>query len=148
MAAPIPPGESKSRAMSRQRSRDTLPELAIRRLLHARGLRYRVHRPLIPSLRRNVDIVFPSARVAVDIRGCFWHACPEHATLPASNADWWARKLQGNKERDLDTELRVREAGWELVVVWEHEDPTEAADRIEGLVKARTVAGAPSRGKP
>lgn len=125
--------------MSRQRSRDTLPELSIRRVLHARGLRYRIHHRPIPSLRRHVDIVFPSARVAVDVRGCFWHSCPEHATRPASNAEWWERKLQTNKARDSDTEIRVREAGWELMVVWEHEDPTAAADRIEALVRSRRL---------
>lgn len=134
-----PPASSdhKRRAMQLQRERDTQPELALRRALHVRGLRYRVHCRPVPSVRRTVDIVFGPARVAVEVRGCFWHACPEHATYPKANAEWWAKKLDTNRRRDAETEVRLAEAGWHLEVVWEHEEPEGAADRIERLVRRR-----------
>ena len=85
-----------------------------------------------------MDIVFPSAKVAVDVRGCFWHACPIHGTWPRSNADWWATKLQGNRERDTDTVRRLLGEGWVVVVVWEHDDIQAQADIVEKLVRSRT----------
>ena len=80
--------------------------------------------------------MFPRQRVAVDVRGCFWHGCPEHGTWPRANAPWWKDKILGNQQRDKDTERRLSEAGWEVVVVWEHEEPACAADRIERIVRA------------
>lgn len=123
--------------MQAQRVKDTGPELALRRELHRRGLRYRLHRRPIRRVRRTPDIVFGPARVAVEVRGCFWHACPEHATYPKANAKWWRQKLSANRRRDRETEERFRDVGWELVVVWEHEDPTAAADRVEQVVRER-----------
>lgn len=123
--------------MQRQRERDTRPELVLRRELHARGLRYRLQADIVPETRRRVDIVFRPAKVAVDVRGCFWHSCPRHATSPKRNSGWWAEKLARNVTRDADTAARLQAAGWTLVVVWEHEDPREAADRIAELVTAR-----------
>lgn len=127
-----------SERMSRQATRDTVPEVRLRKELHRRGLRYRVHAsPLASSSRRVVDIAFVRERVAVDVRGCFWHACPEHATWPASNAAWWEAKLQGNQRRDAETQRLLEEEGWLVVVVWEHEDAVEAADRVERAVRSR-----------
>lgn len=126
--------------MRRQRQADTLPETRLRQSLHRRGLRYRLHRRVLPNLNRNVDIVFPGSRVAVDVRGCFWHGCPEHGTSPRSNADWWRAKLETNRRRDSDTADRLNQEGWMLVVVWEHEDPEVAADTIEAAVRARSGA--------
>jgi DNA mismatch endonuclease (patch repair protein) len=123
--------------MVRQRREGTTPELALRRALHRRGLRYRVHQRLLPSSRRTVDVVFSRARVVVEVRGCFWHSCPEHGTRPKANADWWAEKLAANRERDADTAARLTAAGWELIVVWEHEDTEAAANRIAGIVRER-----------
>jgi DNA mismatch endonuclease (patch repair protein) len=123
--------------MQRQARADTHPELALRQELHRRGLRYRLHRQVLPGLRRNLDIVFTSARVAVEVRGCFWHRCPLHQSAPKSNAEWWAGKLARNVERDRETALRLAEAGWLLVEVWEHEDPSEAARRVEAAVRIR-----------
>ncbi|GAA2436551.1 very short patch repair endonuclease [Streptomyces macrosporus] len=127
--------------MSRQRSRDTEVELALRRALHASGLRYRVHRRPVKGVRREADIVFGPARVAVFVDGCFWHGCPEHATWPKNNAEFWRRKIEGNRARDLDTDARLAEAGWAAVRVWEHEDPAEAARRIAALVAGRRPGG-------
>ena len=72
-------------------------------------------------------MVFPRARIAVFVDGCFWHRCPIHQSTPKTNTDWWAQKLATNVRRDRDTDLRLREAGWTVVRVWEHEDMTQAA---------------------
>jgi DNA mismatch endonuclease, patch repair protein len=130
----------KRRAMQAQRQRNTRPETDIRRALFALGLRYRIHQPVVPGTRRTVDVVFSGARVAVDVRGCFWHGCPRHATAPKTNADWWAAKLRKNKVRDADTAERLLTAGWALVVVWECDDPIEAAARIAALIRRRKAS--------
>jgi DNA mismatch endonuclease (patch repair protein) len=119
--------------MVRQRRRDTGPEMAIRRLLHARGLRYRVDAVLL-GMRRRADLVFVSARVAVFVDGCFWHGCPAHRTWPKSNAAWWAEKIEANVKRDRDTDQRLAADGWTVVRVWEHEAPEAAATRVAGAV--------------
>jgi DNA mismatch endonuclease (patch repair protein) len=134
-----PPTQAKRRAMQAQRVRDTQPELDIRRALHSLGLRYRLQQPVVPGTRRRVDIVFRPARVAVDVRGCFWHGCPLHSTVPTANGEWWLRKLTSNKERDADTERRLREADWEFIVVWEHEIPMVAAERIHEVIRFRRL---------
>ena len=115
--------------MKRQRQRDTAPEIAIRRLLHAKGYRYRIDHP-IPGLRRRVDVAFTARRVAVLVDGCFWHACPIHGTRPKQNREWWDAKLRANVARDRDTDRFLAEHGWIPVRVWEHEDPDEAVARI------------------
>jgi DNA mismatch endonuclease (patch repair protein) len=121
--------------MARVRRRDTAPELALRRILHARGLRYRVDRAPLPDLaRRRADLVFGRARVAVFVDGCFWHGCPEHATMSKTNSDWWASKLAGNVRRDRDTDRRLANAGWSVVRIWEHEDPNTAAEKVGAAV--------------
>jgi DNA mismatch endonuclease (patch repair protein) len=81
--------------------------------------------------------LFGAQRVAVDVRGCFWHHCAEHGTYARANAAWWKAKLERNVARDSDTEARLRDAGWEVIVVWEHEDPEAAAARIESVVRQR-----------
>lgn len=108
--------------------------MALRRELFRRGLRYRVDLPVIDKRRRH-DIVFTRARVIVEVRGCFWHACPVHGTTPKSNKSWWTEKLAANVLRDQDTEERCAQLGWTLIVVWEHEDPVEAANRIESVAR-------------
>lgn len=134
------------RRMQQQARVNTAPEVALRRELHRRGMRYQLHRRVVPSLRRRLDIVFISARVAVEVRGCFWHHCPLHGVIPKSNVAWWTAKLGRNVERDLQTEVLLREAGWKLLIVWEHEDPSSVAARVERLVRAnRRVLGGPSR---
>ena len=118
--------------MSRQATRDTSPEMALRRRLHAAGYRYRVDYPPLRGLRRRADIVFTRRKVAVFVDGCFWHRCPEHGTSPASNSAWWKAKLDRNVERDADTNRLLTEAGWTVIRVWEHEDPAEALERVLG----------------
>ncbi|MFI6575312.1 very short patch repair endonuclease [Nocardiopsis sp. NPDC050513] len=122
--------------MRANRSRDTGPELALRRAVHARGLRYRVAARPVKELRRTADLVFTKARVAVFLDGCFWHGCPEHHTAAVRNGAYWATKVERNRARDADTNQRLAEAGWTVVRVWEHEDPGDAASRVEAAVAA------------
>lgn len=121
--------------MSRQRRAGTEPELALRRELHRRGLRYFVDRAPIRGQRRRADVVFPRLRVAVYVDGCFWHSCPEHATYPKNNAEWWAEKLAANVARDRATDAALIAAGWQVIRIWEHEDPVIAADRIAAALR-------------
>ena len=124
--------------MRANRSRDTKPEKLIRSLLHRRGLRFRVDVSPIRGVRRRADIVFSRARVAVFVDGCFWHGCPEHATWPKANAEFWREKIETNRRRDLDTNRKFEEEGWVVIRVWEHEDTAEAARLIENMVRDRT----------
>ena len=125
--------------MSRQGSRDTVPEVAVRRLLYAAGLRYRVNLPVPGMSRRTIDIVFPKAKIAVFMDGCFWHGCPQHATHPKANADWWRSKLERNMARDRETTEHLLAAGWTVLRFWEHEAPEEVAVRVAAAVeRART----------
>lgn len=124
--------------MSAQPRRDTAPEMAIRKALHSRGLRYRVqYRPSCLS-RRTVDIAFTGRRVAVFVDGCFWHGCPVHHRPPRSNTAWWESKILGNRSRDADTDRLLSDDGWTVVRAWEHEDPVAVADRIESLLRPRS----------
>ncbi|MFB7113781.1 very short patch repair endonuclease [Streptomyces sp. NPDC056291] len=127
--------------MRANRSRDTKPELALRRAVHALGLRYRVSVRPLPSLRRTADLVFPRAKVAVFLDGCFWHGCPNHHTLAATNSEYWQEKVRRNRERDRDTSRRLAEAGWIVLRIWEHEDPGEAALKVAEAVKAQLGRG-------
>lgn len=117
--------------------RDTAPELAIRKRLFRMGFRYRVARCPVPGLRRKADMVFLSLKVAVFVDGCFWHGCPQHATWPKANGEYWRRKILRNRERDSDTDRCLTDAGWLPVRVWEHEDPEQAARRIANVVRQR-----------
>lgn len=122
--------------MRRQKRSGTKPELAVRRLLHARGLRYRVDFKLpVPGVRRRCDVAFTRARVAVFVDGCWWHRCPLHATTPKANREWWIAKLNANVARDRDTDARLSEAGWTVIRAWEHENPADIADRVEAAVR-------------
>jgi DNA mismatch endonuclease (patch repair protein) len=125
---PSSPGVSAR--MSRQASKNTAVELAVRRRLHRAGLRYRVEYPVPGMPRRRIDVAFPRAKVAVLIDGCFWHGCPRHATSPKANADWWRTKLDRNMARDRETTEHLVAAGWVVLRFWEHEDPEEVAARV------------------
>jgi DNA mismatch endonuclease (patch repair protein) len=137
MAGPAPSSAVVRRRMQQQQRRDTHPELELRRALHAAGLRYRVERPVIPGMRRRADIVFGPAKVAVFVDGCFWHMCPQHATAPKANAEWWREKLERNRARDRETDGLLNEQGWLPVRVWEHEDMAVAAVRVADVVRDR-----------
>lgn len=114
----------------------TGPEMAVRRLLYANGLRYRVQYPVPGAPRRSIDIAFPSKKVAVFIDGCFWHGCSEHRNIPAHNRGWWQNKIDQNRSRDRDTDEKLREAGWIVLRFWEH----DAAEMIaEDVMKANEM---------
>ena len=125
--------------MRGNRSRDTQPELALRSVIHAMGLRYRVAARPLPGLRRTADLVFPRARVAVFVDGCYWHGCPEHYVPSASNVDYWKDKIERNIARDHETDALLREAGWVVVRCWAHEETNEVARNVADVVRARLV---------
>jgi DNA mismatch endonuclease (patch repair protein) len=127
--------------MQAQRTRDTKPEVELRRQLHRLGLRYRLETQIVPGTRRRVDISFPSAKVAVMVDGCFWHGCPDHgAHQPSVNQWYWPAKIVTNQQRDTDTDERLRASGWEVIRIWEHQDAAAAAAHIAAVVRDRRVA--------
>jgi DNA mismatch endonuclease (patch repair protein) len=124
--------------MRANKRRDTKPELAVRRLVHAAGLRYRVDSAPLPDRRRlRADLVFTRARVAVFVDGCFWHGCPQHHTVAKRNADFWAAKVADNRARDERVNATLGAAGWTVLRFWEHDDPAEVAGRIAETVRSR-----------
>jgi DNA mismatch endonuclease, patch repair protein len=132
---PTPKSAVVSAQMKRMPRSGTGPELAVRRALHRRGLRYRVSPRDVPG---RPDLVFTRARLAVFIDGCFWHACPEHGTLPKNNREWWEAKFVGNRERDRRKDRLLEEDGWMVLHFWEHEDVLSVADTVVAAWRART----------
>lgn len=123
--------ETRSKTMRAIRSKDTKPELAVRRLVHGLGYRYRLHRHTLPG---RPDMVFPSRRKVVFVHGCFWHqhadpAC-RIAHRPKSNLDYWLPKLERIVARDDEHRARLAELGWDVLVIWECE-----VNRSDGLVE-------------
>ena len=131
LAPPSPTSAAASAVMRGNRRKDTRPEIAVRRELHRRGLRFFKNRRPVHGLRCEADIVFPRARVAVFVDGCFWHGCPEHGTRPASNSSYWNAKIDQNTARDRRNNEWLRSTGWLIVRGWEHEPATHIADRVE-----------------
>lgn len=122
--------EHARRTMRANRRKNTVPELRIRTMLHALGMRYRVDAAPLLGQRRKADIVFTAARIAVFIDGCFWHGCPEHFVLPKTNRGYWEEKIARNQKRDIETDRALIKAGWAVIRVWEHDDPARVVDRI------------------
>jgi len=111
---------TRSRNMAAIRGQHTKPELLVRRYLHSRGLRYRLHGRGLPG---RPDLVFRRLKTVVFIHGCFWHrhtGC-HNAVLPKSNAAFWLAKLTGNQARDRRNAVRLRRAGWRVLTIWECE---------------------------
>lgn len=127
------------RRMRANRSRDTKPELGVRRELHRRGLRYFVDRAPVKGFRRRADLVFPRAKVAVMIDGCFWHGCPVHHTVSKTNASFWADKVRTNRARDVETTEKLTAAGWLVLRFWEHEDVNQVCDCVQAHVRQRGI---------
>lgn len=124
-------------SMQANRGRDTRPELAVRRELHRRGMRYFVNRRPVPQVRRTADVVFPRVKVAVLIDGCFWHGCPTHHTRAKANAEYWAEKVRRNRERDRETDELWHAAGWKVLRFWTHEPFAVIADTVERAFHSR-----------
>lgn len=113
----------RSWVMSRVTGRNTKPERVVRSLLHRIGYRFTVNGPKNKSLPGKPDIVLPARQTVIFVHGCFWHrhADCRHATTPKSNVDYWNAKFQRNVERDRETEAKLRELGWQIIIVWECE---------------------------
>jgi DNA mismatch endonuclease, patch repair protein len=110
---------------------DTSPEVALRRRLHADGLRFRKdYRLAAGDVHARADVVFPRQRVAVFLDGCYWHGCPEHCRMPARNADYWQAKIARNRARDARITKALTDEGWHVVRIWEHEALEQAALRV------------------
>lgn len=116
--------------MAANKGRDTRPERLLRSALYRQGLRYRVNARPLPDLRRTADLVFLKARVAVFVDGCYWHGCPDHYRPATKHSEFWREKIEGNRARDADTDARLREQGWTVVRVWEHEAADVAAVKV------------------
>lgn len=132
---------TRSEMMARVRSRNTKPELRLRRAIWGLGLRYRV----ATGLPGRPDLVFGRARVCVFVDGCFWHRCPAHYRAPATNRDFWAAKAQRNVERDRLVDHALQELGFTVVHIWSHDLAStraveQAASRVRDLVAVRTSA--------
>ena len=112
----------------------TKPEVALRRELHRRGMRFRVQ----AQLPGRPDVAFTRAKLAIFVDGCFWHACPDHGTLPKNNRQWWAAKLEANVMRDRLKDEQLVSLGWHVLHVWEHEPVPRAAERVESAWRSLT----------
>lgn len=128
--APSASSDDARRRMRANRGRDTAPEMALRRELHRRGYRFRVDRAPLRSLRCRADLVFGRDQLAVFVDGCFWHGCPEHMSWPKANRDWWKAKIAATVARDRRNDSVLRESGWTVLRVWEHEPPQLASDLV------------------
>jgi DNA mismatch endonuclease, patch repair protein len=126
----------RSYVMSRVKSKDTEPELKIRRRLHARGFRYRLHVPTLPG---KPDVVLPKYKVALQVRGCFWHG---HSCIggrkPKTNTDYWKNKINGNRKRDKKNDRILVDMGWRVFVVWGCEISTKK--KLEQCIERLGVA--------
>lgn len=130
------------RTMQSNRSLDTRPEIALRSALHRLGLRFRKNLPISTTrgFKARPDVVFTRARIAVFVDGCFWHRCPEHATSPKRNGDFWKAKLDANVKRDRIVDRALKADGWQPIRVWEHESPAQAAAAIKALLDGHPMA--------
>jgi len=126
-------GLTRSEIMSRVGSRNSAAERALRSMLHAEGLRFRLHQRVDGVV---ADIVFRGPRVLVFVDGCFWHGCPRHATFPKTNTNYWLPKLAENKDRDKRQSSQLRRAKWKVIRVWEHDCLPPAARAIGRILAA------------
>ncbi|WPU92494.1 DNA mismatch endonuclease Vsr [Mucilaginibacter sabulilitoris] len=127
--------EARSYNMSRIRSKDTKPEMLVRKYLFGKGFRFRLHDKKLPG---KPDIVLPKYKVAILIHGCFWHShinC-KYAVIPKSNIEYWSGKISKNLIRDIDTEKKLQSLGWRIIVIWECDLKTTKIDQtLIGLLK-------------
>jgi DNA mismatch endonuclease (patch repair protein) len=136
--------EAKSRQMARVRSKNTEPEVTVRRALHARGFRFRLHRRDLPG---KPDIVLPRHGLAILVHGCFWHGCPRcdrGRRAPKTNVPFWTAKLTANRERDVRTAAALEAAGWRVAVLWECDirTPGRLEDVLDLWLPSAVMAGA------
>lgn len=112
--------EQRRRTMKRVKSTNTSPEMLVRRLVHGMGCRYRLHRRDLPGAP---DLVFAGRRKIIFVHGCFWHGhdCKSGRKRPKTNREYWSRKLDRNKTRDAENQLKLKELGWDVLIAWECE---------------------------
>ena len=126
---------ARSRAMSKIKSKDTSPEMALRKALWHSGTRYRVQYG-----KEKIDIAFPGEKVAVFVDGCFWHSCPIHGHIPRSNIGYWKPKLEKNIERAVAKDIRLEGAGWKVLHFWEHDAKKAPEKCVMEIMKALEMA--------
>jgi DNA mismatch endonuclease, patch repair protein len=130
-AYPMPKDAAVTAVMRANRKTNSGPERRIRSQLYAAGLRYRIYVSIVVDGQRiKPDIVFVRRKLAVFVDGCFWHACPDHGTMPNHNHDYWSPKLETNVRRDRRVDALLRLAGWRVLRIWEHTSTAEAAQAI------------------
>ena len=117
--------EARSRNMAAIKSKNTKPEIEVRKMLHALGYRFRLHRKDLPG---KPDIVLPKYRTVIFVNGCFWHQHEKckYASLPKTKIDFWKNKLEGNKLRDKLKQSQLKDLGWKIINVWECEIKNES----------------------
>lgn len=130
------------KCMSAIRGKNTKPEILVRKGLHARGFRFRLHNKKLPG---SPDIVLPKYGVAIMVNGCFWHGhkgC-RYATKPKSNVEFWETKIARNRHRDEVTEAHLQALGWHVITIWECEikGASSAASRLDALAEEIREAG-------
>lgn len=141
MSSRVSTPKSRSKAvrnvMRANKGVDTGPELKLRSLVHKAGLRYAIDVRPEHEINRRADMVFRSAKVAVFVNGCFWHGCPKHYVLPKTNRRFWSEKVNRNRQRDRETKRLLRQRGWKVLTLWEHQDFSLPAAKIAREVRFR-----------
>lgn len=138
---PEPIDAAASKIGKANRRTDTKPEVRLRSALHRRGLRFRKDFLIrAGEVRVRPDIVFTRLKLAVFVDGCFWHACPEHRSIPSRNREYWQPKLASNVDRDRKVDSALRGTGWSVERVWECEQTENAAGHIERTYRHLVVA--------
>lgn len=129
--------KDRSGIMRAVKSRDTAPEMLVRRLVYSMGYRYRLHRKDLPG---KPDLVFSSRRKVIFVHGCFWHGhtCTRGARVPKANRDYWLTKIAKNRKRDSQHQARLEETGWRVLIIWECEikDRPALAARLQAFLGA------------
>jgi len=122
--------EVRSKIMSKIKSKNTSPEIMLRKILWERGLRYRIHYGL-----EKIDVAFPTKKIAIFIDGCFWHSCSQHSHIPQSNREYWVKKLKRNVDRAKLKDERLKAQGWMVIHFWEHEfkEKYELIEKIDSI---------------
>jgi DNA mismatch endonuclease, patch repair protein len=127
------PKEVRSRVMANIRSKNTKPELELRKLLWSKGLRgYRIHNKKLPG---NPDIAFSKKKIAIFIDGCFWHGCPICFVEPKTNRDYWLPKIRNTIERDNTQQKELESAGWVVIRIWEHDIKNDIQNAVDTIIE-------------
>lgn len=136
----VSPSAARSRNMAAVKRSNTKPEVALRHALHAAGFRYRKDYPLrVEGKLIRPDIAFTRSKLAVFVDGCFWHRCPQHGEVPATNVAFWTTKLEANAARDREQDHLLNNAGWLVLRIWEHERLDAAVTAVSTALSSRTT---------